>query len=154
MNRQGGELIRRKRCEKGIVAGDCAQGTTGSGHWKLSRRIWWVATGRRSSPSIEMESFPDRVRMGKGSGLPRFDPIRGEWGEWYTSQLITMKDAEMEDAHPEVTAAIQDLSSRSKISPFKPCLGTTLNVWMMVERYPNLKEEVGAFISSCEISST
>ena len=30
---------------------------------------------------------------------------------------------------------------------------TTLNYWMMVERYPNLKEEVGGSIPGCEISS-
>ena len=30
---------------------------------------------------------------------------------------------------------------------------TTLNYWTMVERYPNLKEEVGSSISNCEISS-
>jgi len=30
---------------------------------------------------------------------------------------------------------------------------TTLNYWMMVERYPNLKEEVGRSIPGCEISS-
>ncbi len=30
---------------------------------------------------------------------------------------------------------------------------TTLNYWMMVERYPNLKEEVGGLILGCEISS-
>ena len=30
---------------------------------------------------------------------------------------------------------------------------TTLNYWMMVERYPNLKEEVGSLIPSFEISS-
>jgi hypothetical protein len=30
---------------------------------------------------------------------------------------------------------------------------TTLNYWMMVERYPNLKEEVGGLIPNCEISS-
>jgi len=30
---------------------------------------------------------------------------------------------------------------------------TTLNYWMMVERYPNLKEEVGGSIPACEISS-
>jgi hypothetical protein len=29
----------------------------------------------------------------------------------------------------------------------------TLNHWMMVERYPNLKEEVGGSIPRCEISS-
>jgi hypothetical protein len=29
----------------------------------------------------------------------------------------------------------------------------TLNYWMMVERYPNLKEEVGGSISGCETSS-
>jgi len=29
----------------------------------------------------------------------------------------------------------------------------TLNCWMMMERYPNLKEEVGGLILSCEISS-
>ena len=29
----------------------------------------------------------------------------------------------------------------------------TLNNWMMVERYPNLNEEVGNSISGCEISS-
>ena len=29
----------------------------------------------------------------------------------------------------------------------------TLNYWMMVERYPNLKEEVGNSILGCEISS-
>jgi hypothetical protein len=29
----------------------------------------------------------------------------------------------------------------------------TLNFWMMVERYPNLKEEVGGSIPGCEISS-
>jgi hypothetical protein len=29
----------------------------------------------------------------------------------------------------------------------------TLNFWMMVERYPNLKEEVGGSILGCEISS-
>jgi hypothetical protein len=29
----------------------------------------------------------------------------------------------------------------------------TLNYWMMVERYPNLKEEVGDSIPACEISS-
>ena len=29
----------------------------------------------------------------------------------------------------------------------------TLNYWMMVERYPNLKEEVGGSIPGCEISS-
>ena len=28
-----------------------------------------------------------------------------------------------------------------------------LNVWMMVERYPNLKEELGGWILGCEISS-
>ena len=28
-----------------------------------------------------------------------------------------------------------------------------LNYWMMVERYPNLKEEVGSSIPGCEISS-
>ena len=30
---------------------------------------------------------------------------------------------------------------------------TTLKYWMMVERYPNLKEEVGGSIPGCEISS-
>ena len=30
---------------------------------------------------------------------------------------------------------------------------TTLNYWMMVERYLNLKEEVGGPIPGCEISS-
>jgi hypothetical protein len=30
---------------------------------------------------------------------------------------------------------------------------TTLNYRMMVERYPNLKEEVGRSIPNCEISS-
>ena len=30
---------------------------------------------------------------------------------------------------------------------------TTLNYWMMVERYPNLKEEVGNLFLGCEISS-
>ena len=30
---------------------------------------------------------------------------------------------------------------------------TTVNYWMMVERYPNLNEEVGDWISGCEISS-
>ena len=30
---------------------------------------------------------------------------------------------------------------------------TTLNYWMMVERYPNLKKEVGDSIPGCEISS-
>ena len=30
---------------------------------------------------------------------------------------------------------------------------TTLNYWMLVERYPNLKEEVGGSIPGCEISS-
>ena len=29
----------------------------------------------------------------------------------------------------------------------------TLNYWVMVERYPNLKEEVGGSILGCEISS-
>ena len=29
----------------------------------------------------------------------------------------------------------------------------TLNYWMMMERYPNLKEEIGGSIPSCEISS-
>ena len=29
----------------------------------------------------------------------------------------------------------------------------TLNYWMMVERYPNLKEEVGRSIPGCVISS-
>jgi hypothetical protein len=29
----------------------------------------------------------------------------------------------------------------------------TLNYWMIVERYPNLKEEVGGSIPGCEISS-
>ena len=29
----------------------------------------------------------------------------------------------------------------------------TLNYWMMVERYPNLKEELGGSILGCEISS-
>jgi hypothetical protein len=29
----------------------------------------------------------------------------------------------------------------------------TLNCWIMVERYPNLKEEVGGSIPGCEISS-
>ena len=29
----------------------------------------------------------------------------------------------------------------------------TLNYWMMVERYPNLKEEVGDSITGCEFSS-
>ena len=29
----------------------------------------------------------------------------------------------------------------------------TLNYWMMEERYPNLKEEVGGLIPGCEISS-
>ena len=29
----------------------------------------------------------------------------------------------------------------------------TLNYWMMVERYPNLKEEVGGLILDCEVSS-
>jgi hypothetical protein len=29
----------------------------------------------------------------------------------------------------------------------------TPNYWMMMERYPNLKEEVGSLISSCEMSS-
>ena len=28
-----------------------------------------------------------------------------------------------------------------------------MNYWMMVERYPNLKEEVGGSIPDCEISS-
>jgi len=30
---------------------------------------------------------------------------------------------------------------------------TTLNYWMMMERYPNLKEKVGSLIPDCEISS-
>ena len=30
---------------------------------------------------------------------------------------------------------------------------TALNYWMMVERYPDLKEEVGSSIPSCKISS-
>ena len=30
---------------------------------------------------------------------------------------------------------------------------TTLNYWMMVERYPNLKDEAGGLIPGCEISS-
>ena len=30
---------------------------------------------------------------------------------------------------------------------------TTLNNWMMVERYPNLKEEVGSLIPGSKISS-
>ena len=30
---------------------------------------------------------------------------------------------------------------------------TTLNYWMMVERYPNIKEEVGGSIPGCEIAS-
>jgi hypothetical protein len=30
---------------------------------------------------------------------------------------------------------------------------TTLNYWMMMERYPNLKEEVGGLIPGFEISS-
>ena len=30
---------------------------------------------------------------------------------------------------------------------------TTLNYWMMVERYPNLKEEVGSSFPGCETSS-
>jgi hypothetical protein len=30
----------------------------------------------------------------------------------------------------------------------------TLNYWTMVERYPNLKEEVGGSNPSCEISSS
>ena len=29
----------------------------------------------------------------------------------------------------------------------------TLNYWMMVERYLNLKDEVGGLIPDCEISS-
>ena len=29
----------------------------------------------------------------------------------------------------------------------------TLNYWMMVKRYPNLKEKVGGSIPGCEISS-
>jgi hypothetical protein len=29
----------------------------------------------------------------------------------------------------------------------------TPNYWMMVERYPNLKEEVGGSFPDCEISS-
>jgi hypothetical protein len=29
----------------------------------------------------------------------------------------------------------------------------TLNYWMMVERYPNYKDEVGGSNSGCEISS-
>ena len=29
----------------------------------------------------------------------------------------------------------------------------TLKYWMMVERYPNLKEQVGGLIPGCEISS-
>ena len=29
----------------------------------------------------------------------------------------------------------------------------TLNFWMMVERYPNLKEDVGGSIPGCDISS-
>jgi hypothetical protein len=29
----------------------------------------------------------------------------------------------------------------------------TLNYWMMVKRYPNLKKEVGGSIPDCEISS-
>ena len=31
--------------------------------------------------------------------------------------------------------------------------GMTLDSWMMMERYPNLKEEVGGPIPGCEISS-
>ena len=34
-----------------------------------------------------------------------------------------------------------------------PRYETTLNYWMMVERYPNLKEEGGGSIPNCEISS-
>jgi hypothetical protein len=34
-----------------------------------------------------------------------------------------------------------------------PWSETTLNEWMMVERFPNLKEEVGGSIPDCEISS-
>ena len=30
---------------------------------------------------------------------------------------------------------------------------TTLKCWMMVDRYPNLKEEVGGSIPGCKISS-
>ena len=37
--------------------------------------------------------------------------------------------------------------------PPPPGPETTLNYWMMVERYPNLKEKVGNSLPSCEISS-
>ena len=30
---------------------------------------------------------------------------------------------------------------------------TTLNYWTMMERYPNLKEDVGGSIAGCEMSS-
>ena len=33
------------------------------------------------------------------------------------------------------------------------CSELTLNYWMMVERYPNLKEEIGGAILDCKISS-
>ena len=39
------------------------------------------------------------------------------------------------------------------VKPHLSWFETTLNYWIMVERYPNLKEEVGDLIPDCETSS-
>ena len=43
--------------------------------------------------------------------------------------------------------------SHAPITPNFPWSETTPNYWMMVETYPNLKEEVGGSIPDCEVSS-
>ena len=71
MNRQGGELTRRKRCEKVVVAGNCAQGgtwTTGSGHWKAGESGGWLQEGEAAQASrwslSRIESGRDQACQG------------------------------------------------------------------------------------------
>ena len=44
-------------------------------------------------------------------------------------------------------------STMSQVKELGSWFETTLNYWMMVERHPNVKEEVGGSIPGCEISS-
>lgn len=50
--------------------------------------------------------------------MARFDPIMGKSRGWIHKPTNTT-NTKMEDAHPEVTTAIQNLPSNNKISPFK-----------------------------------
>ena len=66
----------------------------------------------------------------------------GRGDQFYFFHLLVLLDLL---AHESVLSRTMEVGPSSSVM--------TLNYWMMVERYPNLKEKVGGSIPGCEISS-